>query len=77
MSAHGQTAVAKALVPHSHPTFCARKLVHTAYVRSSRACLPSVVTHGVMRASPVGQRTPGRICLTSLHASRSSGPAAL
>eukprot|EP00983_Pelagomonas_calceolata_P067357 1149447-Pelagomonas_calceolata.AAC.1 len=34
-------------------------------------------THGVMRASPVGHRTPGRICFTSLQASRSSGPAAL
>lgn len=34
-------------------------------------------THGVMRASPVGQRTPGLISGTALHASSSSGPAAL
>lgn len=40
-------------------------------------CFTASLPAGVMRASPVGQRTPGVISATALQASSSAGPATL
>jgi hypothetical protein len=53
------------------------KVWQSFLLRLSHRChMKDVATHGVMRAWPVGQRTFGSTSGTSLHATRSCGPAA-